>query len=128
MPRITAPTNTSLRRNSLRSMIAPGLREVALTAMGVTAAVMMLSRRSIFHARIDGEVQEVDRQIDENVESGDHQKCTLDHRIIAPQDRRNDEVADARQAEDRFGHDRAADQQCEGEAEDGYHRNQRVAQ
>src|SRR4030095_1431860 len=120
MPRITAPTNTSLRRNSLRSMIAPGLREAALTAMGVTAALMMLSRRSIFHARIDGEVQKVDRQIDENVQSRDHQKRALNHRIIAPQDRRNDEVADAWQAKDRFGHDRATDQQCEGETQYGY--------
>src|SRR4051794_29781137 len=97
IPRMTAPTNTNLRRNSLRSRIAPGLREGALTAMGATAAVMTLWRRSIFHARIDDEVQKVDQQIDEHIETGDYEQRTLDDRIVAAQDSGNDEVADARQ-------------------------------
>src|SRR5437660_7567337 len=80
--RIAAPASTSLRRNSLRTMIAAGLREGALVTGTPTAMLI----RSVLHARIDREVQKVDCQVDENVESRDHQQRALDHRIVATQD------------------------------------------
>src|SRR6476620_1488051 len=105
-------------------MIADGLREGALFR-GTVATVLIAS---VLHARIDDQVQEVDRQIDEDVESRDEQQRPLDHWIVPAQDGGYDEVPDTGQAEDRFGHDRAADQQCERETEYGDHRYQRIAQ
>jgi len=47
---------------------------------------------------------------------------------VAAQDRGHNEVADTRQSEHRFGHDRATDQKREGKTEDGDHRDECVAQ
>src|SRR5689334_18470859 len=71
--RIAAPASTSLRRNSLPTMIAVGLRDGTL----VTGTLMAVLMRSVLHARIDDQVQKVDRQIDKDVESRDHQQRAL---------------------------------------------------
>src|SRR5436190_8507342 len=100
MPRITAPTSTSRRRNSLLRMIAVGPRETAVTGTGVVAAFIMLSPQSVLHPRIDDQVQEVDQEIDEHIEACDHEQRALNDRIVSAQDGGHDQVANARQSED----------------------------
>src|SRR5438034_9153338 len=77
--RIAAPASTSFRRKSLRTRIAAGLRDGSLPTATATAVLIA----SVLHARIDDQVQEVDREIDEHIEARDHQQRALDDRIVA---------------------------------------------
>src|SRR5688572_28826230 len=84
---MTAPTSVIFRRVSSTSQrgmrrsgsSAAGTRSV-VTATGVSAIGVSL----VLHPRIDHEVRQIDREIDEHVDAGDAQHDALDHRIVAP--------------------------------------------
>ena len=67
-------------------------------------------------------------EIDEHVRRRDDQDDALDHRVIPPQDRLDDQPADARQGEDRLRDHRAGGQADEGEADDRDDGDQGIAE
>src|SRR5438105_809206 len=79
------------------------------------------------YPRIDHAVEHVDDEIDADDDRRDQQNAALDNRIIARLDAVDQPIADARPGENRFGEDRARQQQTDLEADDGDDRDQRIA-
>src|SRR5580693_7565191 len=77
---------------------------------------------------INHAVDEIDDQIDEDDDGGDEQHAALQRRIIAPADRIDKPMADARPREDRLGQHRPGHQAGNREADDSHDRQERVAQ
>jgi hypothetical protein len=71
-------------------------------------------------------VQDVNAEIDQHIDAGDHQQGALDHRIVPPQHRGDDEVADPGQGKHRFGDDGTTEQSCKGQPDHGQHRGARI--
>src|SRR6185503_17758146 len=77
-----------------------------------TMTAPMRSMRSdllVPDARIEQTVGDIREEIHRDVGDGDQQNAALDQRVIAERDRLNEEPADARPREDRFGNDRAGE-------------------
>ena len=77
--------------------------------------------------RIEHVVAEVNQDVDQNHQRGDHQHSGLHLRIVAMIDRVEHELADAGQTEHLLNHDCARDEVRGGDADRGYHRQQRIA-
>src|SRR5262249_11748362 len=120
-----APTSTILRPKSLRRRVAVGPRDDGASSRG-TARVAISISPLVFHPRIDAEIQEIDRQVDQHIKAGNDEQCALNDWIIAAQHRGYHQVAHARQAEHGLRYDRAADQQCKRETDHRDHRDQRI--
>src|SRR4051812_10649531 len=73
-------------------------------------------------ARVEDGVQEVHREVDDDVADRRDQDDALDDRVVAREDGVERELAEAGQDEDLLGHHRAGDQQAELEAEDRHDR------
>src|SRR4051812_20589356 len=61
------------------------------SASGMSTVVVI----SVADAWIEEGIAEIDQQIDQHVDAGEHQYDALDDRIVAPRDRIDDEPADA---------------------------------
>src|SRR3954452_11143302 len=79
-------------------------------------------------ARVEDRIQEVHREVDDDVADRRDQDDALDDRVVAREDGVERELAEAGQDEDLLGHHRAGDQQAELEAEDRHDRQEAVAQ
>ena len=53
-----------------------------------------MSDFSVAHARIERGVQDVDAEIDQHIDAGEHRRDALDHRVVPSYYRRDDEIAD----------------------------------
>src|SRR5207248_1891470 len=132
----TAPASVVLRR--VISASQPGLarrgtgsaRGRAITLIAVRAAAHSRDRANrsslVAHPRVEDDVREVDHEVDQHVHAGDAQHDSLDDRVVAPQHRRDDQPAQARDVEHRLHHDRPRDQDRERDADDGNRRDHRV--
>src|SRR5215510_2835175 len=76
---------------------------------------------------IDPAIEHVDHEIADDEAHRDQQHDALHQGVVARKDRVDHEATDARQREDVFGDDRAADQRAELQAEDGHDGNERVS-
>src|SRR5215212_7429989 len=132
--RTTRPVSASGARSSRRST---RLRRGALTPVGgrsATAAstVVMLAPSRRFSgdadAWVDDRVEQVHEQVDDDVRRRRHQHDSLDHRVVALEDRVDRQLAEAGQTEDPFGDDGAGDQRAELQADDRDDDDQAVAQ
>src|SRR5438093_9162854 len=94
-----------------------------LVATGAASTVVLIS---VTYPRVEQHVRKVDQQIDQHVDRGKNQDHALNDGIVAAQDRIDGEASDAGQREHRLGDDRAADQQCDANADDRHHGNRRV--
>src|SRR5215813_5189385 len=126
----TAPTSAIFRRTSARSQSHwPSRADVSAGTPALTASTAWLIASSpIPDPRIEREIREVDQQVHDRVGDGDQQHDALDHRIVAAQHRRDDEAAEAWDVEHGLDHDRAADQNGEGDPDHGERGDDRVLQ
>jgi hypothetical protein len=60
-----------------------------------TAMAVWQPSPSVPHPRIEHGVQDVDAEIDQYIDAGDHQQRALDDRVIPPQYRRHYEIPNA---------------------------------
>src|SRR5882762_3907496 len=74
--------------------------------------------RLVFNTWIEDDIEEVHPEVDEHVDAGDDEDHALDHRVVAPDDRVHREAAEPWQREHALGHDGAADEQREPDADD----------
>src|SRR3989442_1528587 len=132
---ITAPTSVILRRDSktsqrgaVRAETRASGSSIACAAGSVTAMGIPGDRSLVLHARIDYQIREVNGEVHEHGDAGDAEHDALDHRVVASQDRRDDEPSEARDVEDRLDDDGARQQDGEADADDGDGRDQRVAE
>src|SRR5213596_1444656 len=91
---------------------------------GANRAVKWLSL--ISDPRIEHDVREIHREIDEHVNAGDADDDALDDGIVAPQHRRDDQAPQAGNVEDLLDDHRAGNQDRERDADDGHGRDHRV--
>src|SRR5436853_3962809 len=96
-----APTPVIRRRRTIlhRSPAAPGR---AGETAGENRAPWAIGR-SVLHPRVHEEVEEVHPEVDQDVDRPHHQDDALDHGVVPPQDRRDDQLPDAGKAEHRLG-------------------------
>src|SRR2546423_10625011 len=96
---------------------------------GVVATVAMApvpSRQA--DARIEPAIEQIHEQVHEDEDGGDQQHQALNEVEIAARGGVDEELADAVDVEHLLGHDEAADQERELEADDGDDRQHGVAQ
>ena len=79
-------------------------------------------------SRIEREIDDVDRQIDEHEPDGDDEHRSLHHGDIARQDPLVERVTHSRPGEDVLGEDRASEQETDLQTGDRDDRRQRVSQ
>ena len=79
-------------------------------------------------ARVERRVEQIDEEVHEHDNDGDEHHQVLHDRVVAPADRLDQEARDAGNVEHGLGDDQAADQEGGLDADDGDHRQQRVAQ
>src|SRR2546427_4505053 len=77
---------------------------------------------------IDIRVEEVDEQVRQGEQRREGQHDALHHRVVASEDRVDQEQPKPRPAEHRFGEDRPAEQGAELEPDGGDDRDERVAE
>src|SRR6266478_5804457 len=84
---------------------------------GATAAGTRTSTAASFIAdpRVDERVEQVHAQVDEDVGGGRDEHHSLHHRIVAPENGRDDEPAQSRNVEDDLGDGGATDQHGGGD-------------
>src|SRR3954468_21680638 len=114
-PMSTAPaTMVGWRRRKPRAF-GVAIEKAGAAMLAETA----LMRLSIAHARVDQGVADVDREVDEHVGGREEQRHALDDRVVAAQDGVDGQAAEAGNREHGLGHDDAADQEPEADADDG---------
>ena len=86
------------------------------------------ARHSIADPRVEQRVGDIDEKVDQHVDEREQQDHRLDGRIIARQHGIDGEPAEARNGEDAFGDDHAADQQRDAEPDHGDDRHGGVLQ
>src|SRR4030095_11430565 len=129
---MTMPTSAILRRVSCTSH--RGRRRSADRATGRPKAwragsVTATDETSpVLHPGIDNQVREIDREVDEHVDAGDAQDDPLDHWVVAPEHRGDDQTPEARDVEDGLHDHRARQQDGEADADDRDRRDHRVLQ
>ena len=69
--------------------------------------------------RVDDHVGDVDDEVRDQDADHDEQEDALEQEVVAVLDRREDQLAEPRVAEDDLGHERAADDRAERERESG---------
>src|SRR5262245_9803923 len=105
------------------------LGRLGRVATAVAAIVAMASRPSVQpDAWVEPTVKQVDREIDEDEAGRDEQYETLNEIEVAAGGSVDKQLADAVDVEDLLGHDQAADQERELEADHGDDGQQRIAQ
>jgi hypothetical protein len=82
----------------------------------------------VANPRIDDPIDEIDDQVDADDDGRDQQDAPLQRWIIAPADRIDEPIADARPGEDGLRQHRAGHQAGNREADHRHHRQQGVAQ
>src|SRR5512139_1257359 len=82
----------------------------------------------ILDAWIERGVSEIDQEVDRYRDHGDEHHQVLNDRVVAPADRLDQEACDARDVEYRLSDDQAAHQEGRLDADNGDHRQRRVAQ
>src|SRR5919106_815844 len=97
-------------------------------AVPTTTLGLRRSRLPIADPRIDEDVEHVDHEVDEHVRGGGDEDDALHDGVVAAQDRRDDQAAEAGDVEDDLGDDRSADQDGGGDPDHGDHRHHRVAE
>src|SRR6266545_4339296 len=121
--RIRAPATTLRLARVRRSQRGRVDGAAALTVGARTSTVASV----IADPRIDQRVQQVDPEIDEHVGRGRDEDDPLHHRVVTPQNRRNDEAAQTRDVEDDLRDDGAPDQHGGRDADDRDDGHERVA-
>src|SRR5271163_28226 len=94
----------------------------ASSAIGVSSAA---TSAAMANPRIDDAVDEIDDQIDADDDRRDQHDPALQSRIVAPADRIDEPMADARPREDRLRQHRPGHQARNREADHRHHRQQR---
>src|SRR5215470_8411463 len=115
--RMSAPATTlrlASRRRSQRGRVDGATADAAGTRTSTVASV-------IADARVDERVEQIHAQVDEDVGGGDDEHHPLHHGIVAAENGRDDESAQARDVEDDLRHDGASDQDGRGDADHGDH-------
>src|SRR5690606_17838160 len=85
-------------------------------------------RSRVLDPGVDEGVGHIDEQVHESEHDGDEQHAALDDRVVTGGDGVVDPAADARPTEDGLREQSSGEQGPEAEADDGYHREQRVPQ
>src|SRR5215471_3101505 len=132
---ITAPASVILRRDNRESHrgIARDSRVASASSIGRLAGSLTAMRTApdcspVLHARIDHEVREVDREVNEHGHARDAQYDALDDGIVTSQYGRDDESSETGDVEDRLDDDGPRQQYGEADADDRDRRNERVAE
>src|SRR6187455_2469933 len=111
---MTTPTRACRSRANARrkptSAVGPR-RARACTGLTASAVVVATSGRP--RARIEVEVQQIDRQVHDHERQRDEERGALDHLHVARDDRADELAAEPRPAEDLLGEDGAAQQVAE---------------
>src|SRR4029450_7938876 len=129
-----SPAATSIKSSSTRPAAPSGFFRAKRTivvhvpARARARAGTAISTRltAIAHPRVENAVEHVDEQIAEDDDDGDEHDEVLHDRIVAPENRLDQEARDPRQIEDRLGDPGAADEKRELDADDRDDREQRV--
>src|SRR5262249_3444977 len=86
------------------------------------------SRWSVFDARIEVRIEDVDEEVDHDEGEGDGEDGALDHRVVAALDGIQGEATDTGPGEDEFDDDDPSEHEGELQTEDGDGRDHRVFQ
>src|SRR5262249_20608586 len=125
----TSPaTAERLRRSWLQArcrLLRTG-RICTMERFGARSTAMEDARLAITHSRIDRTVHQNHAQVDERNDERREEHDALDQWIVALIDGLDQQAADARPGEDRFGDDRAAEQSAHLQADDGDDRDECV--
>src|SRR6267143_5129337 len=122
--RISAPA-TTLRLASVRRSQRGRVDGAPAAARGSRTST---ATSLIADPRIDDRVEEIDPKVDEHVGGGGDEDNPLHHRVIAPQNRRDDETAQPWDVEDDLRDDGATDQDGRRDADDRHDGHERVAE
>jgi hypothetical protein len=113
-----------LRRRRRHASFQRPLGASSSTSRAITSAVDI----SCSDPRVDDRVGDVDQQVDEDEHHGHEQHAALQHGVVALLDGLRQPVAEPLDVEDGLGQDRARQQEPGLEADDGDHRQERVAE
>src|SRR5689334_1087949 len=114
-----------LRQKRATTAHAPGRRSVRDTFPGTSTPSGLVA---IAHPRVEEAVEHVHHQVREDHHDRDEHHQVLHDRVVAPQDRLDQEAGDAGQVEHGLGHHEAADEEGELDTDHGDHRKDRVLQ
>src|SRR3990172_9469029 len=131
VPRIIRPATAERWWNRCRNVSRHRLLGACSRAGRVvgtaSAACIRSSHSTQTNAGIKVSVRQIDNQVDNDEADGDDQRKRLHDGVIARGDGIEQAFADAGQAKHGLGQYRAAQQRAELQADDGNHRQQRVA-
>ena len=97
-------------------------------ARGGRGAHLFRRRGRAAQARIDGEIEEIDREVDHDEDERDEHQVGRHHRDVDELHRLHEQCAETGPLEDGFGDDRERDHRAELQSRDGDHRDHGVAQ
>src|ERR1700722_6213401 len=104
--RRSQPSDGCAKRPASRAGLSPATSNPAAAARWPGPAAQVRRwwlRGSIADPRIEKRVGQVDQQIDQRVDEAEHQNDTLDHRIVATQNRIDGQSAETRNGKYAFG-------------------------
>src|SRR3990170_505171 len=117
--RITPPTVAPRERRSLRNTSRQGERAARPPTAGGSLEA---------DAGIEVRIREVNQQVDDDVDHGDEQHCTLHEREVLVRNRVDEQLADAGPREHRLGNHSPGQQRTELQPHDGNHGDEGVLQ
>src|SRR3989338_4716649 len=115
-----------LRANRSVVAQAPGGAGRAPATTSPASARAAAGSGAIAHPRVEHAIEHVDREVREHDDDRDEHHEVLDDRVVAPEDRLDQEACHPRQVEHGLGDDEPADQEGELDADHGDDRQDRV--
>src|SRR5262245_52687625 len=121
-PMTSGKFQRSRDRTRARTSPSPATDSSACSG-GRSAASIMVGCASamLLDPRIEHVIAEIDHDVDQYHERGDHQHCGLHLRVVAVIDGIEHELTDTGQAEHLLDHDRAGNEVRGGDADRGHH-------
>src|SRR3989338_262507 len=115
-----------LRAKRSVTVQAPGRAGRAPATTSPASARATAGSGAIAHPRVEHPVEHVHREVGQHHDDGDEHHEVLDDRVVAPEDRLDQEACHPRQVEHGLGDNEAADQERELDADHGDDRQERV--
>src|SRR5262245_28389939 len=121
--KLSAPSGCWL----MKSRMTPCGRAAADDAEDVEVVIAVM-RSPVADARVEHRIEQVDHEIDEDVEHGEHHHHALDQREVRTRHALHEQLADAVQVEYLLGDHQSTDQEGKLDADHGDGGEERVAQ
>src|SRR6516225_1411625 len=123
----SSPKTAALRRSRARTARARGLSALSISGARSSSSCSVVSTMSGPQPRVDQNVGDVGQQVEHDIDRRGHQDDALHHRIIAVEYGIDDQLAEARNAENLLGQHGAGKQSSEFERTERDDGGERIA-